>query len=101
MKKSLEKDGFRERLKFISRVAALILTETLEKGGYTYDSSHIASQSESIAEQICLYCGANEGLDMFNDDDIVRSAVYIMSEGSVTLSDKEFNDLKEKIKLLV
>ncbi|MGE5497504.1 MAG: hypothetical protein ACM3Q2_05525 [Syntrophothermus sp.] len=94
---SLSRDKLDRRFEYAAWIADFILREELAKGGYEIAGRNIAEHSRLIAEEICLYCGANEGLDFFSDEDVIRSAFLIMSEGSIQLSPEELSGFRARI----
>lgn len=95
------RDRLDRRFEYAAWIAEFILREELAKGGYEIAGRNIAEQSRLLAEEICLYCGANEGLDFFSDDDVIRSAFFLMSEGRIHLSPEELSGFRARINLIL
>ncbi|MEI7811695.1 MAG: hypothetical protein WCJ01_04620 [Ignavibacteria bacterium] len=92
-----EKEKITARINYAGKIIKYLLTENLQHTGCEINNKNVDSQAHQLALDVLLYCGANEGVDFYSDEDIIKSAISLMSEGEINYSNEETEKIKERI----
>jgi hypothetical protein len=93
----MSKECSTERLKFLQKVLYSFLKDSLEIMNHNYDDGQLVAQSESLVESLILSIGADYNLDINNDEDVVRTAIKLLSEDQIILREDEIKAIINKI----
>lgn len=90
----ISEDELSVRKKYLQKVIFELLKNFHSEAGHKIHESQLFHQAGNMVENLLLYIGADFNLNIFNDNDVIKSAAKLLSEDQLCLSYDEVERLK-------